>query len=214
MGGTTTYAAASSVNEYPTVGGSSYQYDGNGNLKSDGIWTYVFDTENHLLTAAKTGTSASYVYDGLHRQIQKTVGTVKTRYYYGGTQRLSDYDGTAGTLQNRYIYGTAPDEALIEISSAGVATYLHADRSGSIIATTNSSGAVVSATNYGPYGEGTPPTGMSFGFNGQRFDPETGLYYYKRRYYSPLIGRFLQTDPLGYRAVLNCGCSCGSGCSS
>ena len=43
-GGTTTYAAANSVNEYPTVGGVSYQYDGNGNLKSDGTWTYVYDS--------------------------------------------------------------------------------------------------------------------------------------------------------------------------
>jgi YD repeat-containing protein len=43
-GGTTTYAAANSVNEYPTVGSASFQYDGNGNLKSDGIWTYVYDS--------------------------------------------------------------------------------------------------------------------------------------------------------------------------
>ncbi len=34
-----------------------------------------------------------------------------------------------------------------------------------------------------------------FLFTGQRFDAETGLYYYKRRYYSPVLGRFLSRDP-------------------
>jgi RHS repeat-associated protein len=200
-GGTTTYAAANTINEYPTVGGASYQYDGNGNLKSDGTWTYVYDTENHLLSASKTGVSASYVYDGLHRQIQKTISSTSTRYYYGGWQRLADYNGT--TLQNRYVYGTGLDEALIEVSGAGVLTYLHADRLGSVVATTNSAGAVVNKTAYGPSGEGSPPSGISFGFTGQRYDNETGLCYYKRRLYSPSIGRFLQPDPLGNAAGLN-----------
>ena len=172
-GGTTTYGTANSVNEYPAVGGTSYTYDGNANLQSDGTWTYAYDTENHLLSANKTGVSASYVYDGLDRQVQKTVGTAKTRYYYAGWQRLADYDGTALTLQNRYVYGTSLDEALIEVSSSGVLTYLHADRLGSIIATTNSSGALLSKSSYGPYGENLPPVGISFGLSGQRFDAET-----------------------------------------
>ena len=67
VGGTTAYGTANAVNEYPTVGAASYSYDGNANLKSDGTWTYTYDTENHLLSASKTGTSASYLYDPYHR---------------------------------------------------------------------------------------------------------------------------------------------------
>ncbi|MFZ5608210.1 MAG: RHS repeat-associated core domain-containing protein [Pseudomonadota bacterium] len=37
-----------------------------------------------------------------------------------------------------------------------------------------------------------------FRYTGQLLDAETGLYYYKARYYSPALGRFLQTDPIGY----------------
>lgn len=41
-------------------------------------------------------------------------------------------------------------------------------------------------------------SGTIFGFTGQRIDSETGLYYYKARYYSAKLGRFLQPDPIGY----------------
>ncbi len=199
---TVNYGVANTVNEYPTVGGGSYLYDGNANLKSDGTWTYTFDTENHLLTANKTGTSASYVYDPSHRQVQKTVGSTKTRYVYAGWKRIADYNGATNALQNRYVYGVGLDEPLVQVSSAGVLTYLHADRLGSIIATTSSTGTVTNKSKYSPFGEGAP-VGTTFGFTGQRYDAETGLYYYKLRYYSPAIGRFLQPDPIPYIDGLN-----------
>jgi RHS repeat-associated protein len=41
-------------------------------------------------------------------------------------------------------------------------------------------------------------SGEQFRYTGRRLDPETGLYYYRARYYSPVLGRFLQTDPVGY----------------
>ncbi|MDP3506446.1 MAG: RHS repeat-associated core domain-containing protein [Candidatus Melainabacteria bacterium] len=194
----TTYATADGVNKYPTVGGTSYSYDGNKNLTGDGVWTYGYDTENHMLTAAKTGVSASFVYDPKERQSQKTVGSVKSRYIYSEWQRIADYDGTAGTLQNRYVYGTSMDEPLIQVSSAGVLTFLHADKVGSIIATSNNSGAVSNKNLYSPFGEIVTLGGTTFGFTGQRYDSELGLSYYKRRMYSPKLGRFLQPDPIGY----------------
>ncbi|MDX2105818.1 MAG: RHS repeat-associated core domain-containing protein [Candidatus Melainabacteria bacterium] len=43
-------------------------------------------------------------------------------------------------------------------------------------------------------------SGTTFGYTGQRFDEETGLYYYKNRYYSPTLGVFLQPDPIGYNS--------------
>lgn len=189
------YGTADNVNKYPTVGGTSYSYSTNKNLTGDGVWTYAYDTENHLLTAAKTGVSASFVYDPKHRQSQKTVGTVKNRYIYADWQRIADYDGVSGSLQTRYVYGTSLDEPLIAITAGGAVTFLHADKMGSIVAVSNSSGAVINKNQIGPFGEIGTFGGTTFGFTGQRYDADLDLHYYKRRYYSHKLGRFLQPDP-------------------
>ena len=69
--------------------------------------------------------------------------------------------------------------------------------------TSNSSGAVINNYAYSPFGESVSLSGTTFGYTGQRFDPETGLYYYKNRHYSPELGRFLQPDLIGYADGLN-----------
>lgn len=212
---TVAYDPASNTNQYTLVGGVAQSYNANGCLTSDGVWTHGYDTENHLLTSSKPGTSLAFVYDPFHRQAEKAAtisGTTKTRYVYSGWQRLADYDSVAGTLQNRYVYGTSLDEPLIQVSSAGVLTFLHANHQGSIIATTDSAGVVTNKNAYGPFGEISALAGTTFGYTAQRLDSESGLYYYKRRYFSSTQGRFLQPDPLGYQIEVACGCSCAGGC--
>ncbi|MDP3506512.1 MAG: RHS repeat-associated core domain-containing protein [Candidatus Melainabacteria bacterium] len=195
--GTVSYGTADNVNKYPTVGAASLTYDGNKNLTSDGTWTYSFDTENHLLTAAAGAVSASYVYDPSGRQAQKTVGANKTRFIYDGLDLIATYDG-AGVLQNRYVHGPGMDEPAIQVTAAGVLSFFHRDSQGSIVALTDNSGAVTNKYTYSPFGESAALSGTIFGYTGQRYDSETGLYYYKARYFSPTLGRFLQTDPIGY----------------
>jgi RHS repeat-associated protein len=48
-------------------------------------------------------------------------------------------------------------------------------------------------------GSACSTAGTPFLYTGQRFDPETGLYHYRARCYSPSLGRFCQTDPAGYK---------------
>ena len=136
------------------------------------------------------------------RQTQKNVNGTKTRYIHSGIRIIAEYDGS-DTFKKRYVYGTNLDEVLLEIDNVDDVTYLHHDRIGSIVATTNDIGTVVDTFAYSPWGECNDMTGTTFGFQGQRYDHETGLYFMKARYYDPKIGRFVQPDPIGYEDGLN-----------
>ncbi|MEO1227147.1 MAG: RHS repeat-associated core domain-containing protein, partial [Pseudomonadota bacterium] len=126
----------------------------------------------------------------------KTVNGTTTRFLLDGLLEIAEYDGT-GALLRRYVYGLglAP---VAEVSAAGTRRFLHADAVGSVVAVTDAAGLVAERHGYGPYGEGASATGVAFRFTGHRYDPETGLYYMRARYYSASLGRFLSPDPIGY----------------
>ena len=119
----------------------------------------------------------------------------------------------------RYVHGPGSDEILawwdsgllLSIPSGGGGTigwaYPVTDHLGSTVLT-QSEGAtgatgILDRFSYSAYGEVSDPTGYPFKFTGRKFDAETNLYYYRARYYSPTLGRFLQTDPIGYGDGLN-----------
>lgn len=200
--GTVSYGSANSLNQYPTAGGATLSYDTKGNLTGDGTWTYGYDDENMLISASKTGVSASFVYDPANRQTQKTVGSTKTRYVYAGSHLMEERDGTTGNLITRYVYAGA-EEPVIQIDGSGNVTYIHHDHLGSVIAQANGAGAIGNKYLYSPFGDSPSLTGTTISYTGQRFDVETGLYHYKARYYHPGLNRFLQADPIGYKAGMN-----------
>ncbi|MFZ5610101.1 MAG: RHS repeat-associated core domain-containing protein [Pseudomonadota bacterium] len=69
-----------------------------------------------------------------------------------------------------------------------------------IIGTTNASGTATAIYAYGPYGESANLAGSRFAYTGQIAIPEAGIYYYKARFYSPSLGRFLSTELRAQRA--------------
>src|SRR3546814_20096516 len=75
-----------------------------------------------------------------------------------------------------------------------------ADEKGSILSVTDSSGATLNINAYDEYGIPAPGNIGRFGYTGQAWLPELGMWYYKARIYSPPLGRFMQTAPIGYRA--------------
>ncbi|QSX28776.1 RHS repeat-associated core domain-containing protein [Shewanella cyperi] len=78
-----------------------------------------------------------------------------------------------------------------------------ADEKGSIITETSSTGSVLAQHSYGPYGEPQNSSSSRFRYTGQILIPGTELYYYKARVYHPKLGRFMQTDPIGYEDGMN-----------
>jgi RHS repeat-associated protein len=125
---------------------------------------------------------------------------------YAGDQIIRRYIRLPGSFDEPFLmidYGL--NASCTNSNGANCERWAHQNRLGSVVAVTDASGAVVEQHAYSPYGEaGTGGTsGFPFRFTGQKLDAETGLYFYKARYYDPATGRFLQTDPIGYEDQQN-----------
>ncbi|MDQ0612255.1 RHS repeat-associated protein [Variovorax sp. W1I1] len=198
--GTQTYTA-NGLNQYTAATGVIPSYDANGNLTGDGTWTYTFDLDNRLRTANKTGLAATLSYDAAGRLRQTAIGATTANLLYDGAALVAEYDAAGTTVLRKYVHGAGTDEPIVWYEGAGTTAknWLYKDHLGSVIATANGAGASTATYSYGPFGEPNVSTGLRFRYTGQQLIGELGLYYYKARFYSPVLGRFLQTDPIGYK---------------
>jgi RHS repeat-associated protein len=185
------------LNQYTDVGGTAFQYETNGNLTDDGINTYVYDYDNRLVSSTDLSLeTVSFEYDGFGRRVKKEVGGVATYFVYDGDQVIEERDMFGGLVAS-YVFGTGIDEMLIMFRDDQF-YYYHYDGLGSVSDITDADGTTVESFNYDVYGQPSQVSsiGNHYYFTGRRYDDETGLYYYRARYYSPSIGRFLQRDPI------------------
>ena len=193
--------AVNGLNQYTGVGPNAYAYDANGNLTSDGVNSYVYDAENRLVSRSG-GVALSYDPNGRLWQVTSPAGT--RRFLYDGDKLISEYDA-AGTIIGNYTHGPGADEPLLSweaVNNYGT-RYFHADHQGSIVAVADDGGNLTAINAYDPWGVPNATNVGRFGYTGQTWVPELGMWYYKARIYSPMLGRFLQTDPVGYEDELN-----------
>jgi RHS repeat-associated protein len=170
------------------------------------------DSRNRLTGIVSAGQTITYTYDVIGRRNWKSIdnGATWTGYVHAGGMEIGEING-AGQYLVRYVPGPGVDqrEAMIVTDPAtGAATdryYYHANRLGSVIALVDDTGALTDQYVYTPYGVESPldTSGNPFRYTGRRYDPESWLYYYRARYYSPVLGRFLETDPIGYADQMN-----------
>src|SRR5947207_1013822 len=180
--------------------------ENNGNLISKtGGTTYSWDFENRLTRVAPSGGSqVNFKYDPMGRRIQKSSSSGTVNYIYDHAYVLEEVD-TAGTLVTRYTQNLGIDERLVTLKS-GTASYYEADGLGTITSLSNSSGALAKTYIYDSFGRlfsSSGPASNPYGFTGRELDSETGLQYYRARYYDPAIGRFLSEDPIRFQAGMN-----------
>jgi RHS repeat-associated protein len=199
---------ANGLNQYTTAGPATFGYDANGNLTSvvnppGASTSYVYDAENRLVSASGAS-NATLAYDPLGRLWQVTSGAATTRFLYDGDKVIEEHDG-AGNRLRLYAHGPGVDEPLIwyEFTGGPVYRFLHADHQGSITAIASSGGAPLAIDGYDEYGIPNAGNAGRYQYTGQAWLAEIGLYYYKARLYSPTLGRFMQTDPIGYKDQIN-----------
>jgi RHS repeat-associated protein len=196
---------ANGLNQYSAAGTASFLYDLNGNLTSDGANTYVYDVENRLVSASGAH-EAALTYDPLGRLSSVTGGAVTTTFLYDGDALVAEYNGATLLRRHAHWEGADVPVATFDVSGGtglGTLRYLFADQQGSIIAQADGSAAVTQINRYDEYGIPAATNTGRFQYTGQVWLSELGMYYYKARIYSPSLGRFLQTDPVGYQDQFN-----------
>ena len=207
-GVTTAYSPPTSLNQYTSVGGETFSYDGNFNLTHAGGFNGIYDAANRLVSASDTGASppvlAEFVYDGLGRCVKRTIGGVVTLFAYDGWKPIAEWN----QLQAWNVYGPGPDEILLRHEVKYGYLRFHTDRHGNVAFLLDNDGEVIEKYTYDAFGvptitsaDGDPRDFSHFNhcflFQGREYIQELGIYDYRHRFYHPGLGRFLQGDPIG-----------------
>ena len=144
--------------------------------------------------------TTTFRYDPSGRRIQKSGPLGTTNYLYDGPNAVEEVDGSGNAIA-RYVDSSEVDDQLSELRSSTV-SYYEQDAIGSISSLTNSTSVVVGTYSYDAFGNLTASTGSltnPLRYTGREFDPETGIYFYRARYYDSTIGRYIGEDPLGFQ---------------
>jgi RHS repeat-associated protein len=184
-------SAVNQNNQYTAFGSDTLQQDASGNLKIKGQNNYQWDVRDRLVGITGPGLIASFSYDALGRRINKNINGVATVYTYDGAGIIQDNNA-------QYLQGVSIDDVLSRTSSGSDEYYLK-DHLGSTVALADQNGNLTTQYGYSPYGQ-VSKNGASnnyFTYTG-REDDSTGLYYYRSRYYSPDLKRFISEDRIGF----------------
>ena len=194
----TTDSTVNGLNQVTQSGSSAVTHDLRGNIVTHGSRGYVYSSENLLTSSSDPGGTEDYGYDPLLRLHRVVWGTTVRNYLWDGGDMLVHY--VNGALRARIVYGPGENEPLYQINSQGGRTWYLPDERGSIIAGANSSGTFSTVTTFDEYGNYSRAA-FNHGFTGALW-MGTGLYM-RARVYDPSLGRFLQTDPIGYGDGMN-----------
>ncbi len=190
-------------NEMTANSNASYTYDSNGNTLTKTVGsdttTYAWDYENRLTSVILPGSggTVSFEYDPFGMRIYKELGSAVSVYAYDG-DNLIEETNSSGTAVARYAQGLKVDEPLAMLRSS-TTSYYDADGLGSVTSLANGSGTLTQTYTYDSFGKVSASSGSlvnPFQYAAREADTESGLYYYRARYYDQQIGRFTTEDPL------------------
>jgi RHS repeat-associated protein len=193
--GSTVYGYNAQQNRLISAGALSYTYDNEGQLASAGGTGLTFDY-NHRLVAI--GTDTQFSYDGRGSRLIATRAGVTTHYIYDPWGNLLA-DADSNGITHKYIYG----KGLLAVATPSARYCYHFNGTGSTVAITDMTQAVVNSYAYDPFGQilGQQETvTQPFKYVGQYgvMAEPNGLYYMRARYYDANVGRFISEDPLGF----------------
>jgi RHS repeat-associated protein len=184
-----------------------------------------YDAWNRLVQvvdSSGSGTVVSYQYDGRGFQTARSSTTAGLtdveHYYYSDQWQLLQQSGVeGGPAQRQFVWGLRyiDDLVLRDRDTTGDGTlderlFAAQDANWNVTAIADATGSVAERYGYGAYGAcralngsfaaASPSCDWEHAYTGQRLDSQTGLMNFRRRHYDASAGRFIGTDPIGYRS--------------
>lgn len=192
--------------------GESIQYNDRNHVASRqtpaGLLSYTYDSRDQLVGVETPRGPWTADYDAEGRRTRKTWAGQTTEYYWNADQLIAEVNAE-GRLR-LYIYAEPlaqtplfflDYDSVTSPPESGRLYFIFSDQVGAPCLIEDESGSEVWRASIGPYGEAqvAPESKIEFNlrFPGHYFDAELGLHYNRFRYYSPVWGRYLQSDPWG-----------------
>jgi len=154
---------------------------------SSGTFSYAYDPFDYRISKTGSGVAGGDLLEGAH--VETVTGSHQPAQFFRGV--------VVDEIVNGYQY----DPQGIWTNY----TYAH-DSLQSVVGLTGHEGATIETTVYSPFGNEIDGAGASCSvlrYTGRESDAESGLYYYRARYYDPTLGRFLTEDPIRFRGGMN-----------
>lgn len=188
------------LNQTTAAGSTSLSHDARGNLSASGSSSYGYSKRNEMISAP----GITMTYDPSGRMMKYDPGSNAVKFAYAGSALITETN-TSGTILRRYVPGPGMDEPVVWYEGSGTSDrrWLAADERGSVVSVSDGTGTSVAINRYDEYGIPASTNAGRFQYTGQTWLSELGMYNYKARVYSPTLGRFMQTDPIGYDDGMN-----------
>lgn len=192
-------------------------YDTDGNMTSDGEWTYTWNGENRMIQAVKTDdTKIEFKYDFMGRRFEKKkyswvssawqLDSTK-KFVYNGYKQIAEFDAN-DALQKSYTWQPVELDVPLWVKDSSTYYYYIVDGNKNVRSMLDVSGNEVAQYDYNPFGKITASSGTykdtnKYRFSSEYHDDETGIVYYNYRPYLINIGRWLSRDPIGVLGGVN-----------
>jgi RHS repeat-associated protein len=196
---------------------NSFVYDNDNNLitKKDGsgnptqALSYDPKGRTATITTSGVGISTTLACDPMDYRISKTDSKGSLTYLLEGERLDAIMNGSQ--FQADYMRGSVVDEVVngyqYNPGNAWTNYTFHHDLLMSVAGLSDHEGNVLQTTTYDPFGITMTNIGVGSNntlfYTGRELDQDSGLYYYRARYYDPSTGRFLTEDPKGFAAGIN-----------
>ncbi len=208
------------LNQYLDWSGTPINYEGNGDVVYDGWMSATYNALNQPVSMSSPTSNGTmwFGYDPLGRCVKRWIGpsgdpssNPATYLYYNGWNLIQE-GPSATSVSMLYIHGGRVDEIVKQIrGSDGWERFFQHDAQGNCILQTDGAGNLVEQYDYDAFGQpyfydaagsdiGGSPWGNRFLFTGREWLHDLWIYDYRHRMYHPELGRFLQPDPIQFKA--------------